>query len=62
MYDLSLSNNEINFNSLEKKIYKYACAEACRLIKEVLSHNVINLSCYKFAFINYSQRLYLYLC
>ncbi len=38
MYGLSLSNNEINFNRLEKKIYEYACDEACNLIKEVLSH------------------------
>ncbi|EPY2275101.1 UPF0236 family transposase-like protein, partial [Clostridium sporogenes] len=38
MYDISLNNNEITFKDLEKKIYKYVCNEACRLIKEVLSH------------------------
>jgi len=25
MYDLSLSDSKLTFNSLEKKIYKYAC-------------------------------------
>ncbi len=38
MYDLSLTNSEITFNSLEKKIYKCVCDEACRFITEVLTH------------------------
>jgi hypothetical protein len=44
MYDLnlndnlSLNDNEITFNSLEKKIYKYACDTACEILREVLSH------------------------
>lgn len=38
MYNTSLNDKEITFNDLEKKIYKYACDEACRLMKEVLTH------------------------
>lgn len=38
MYNLSLNDKEITFNKLEKKIYKYVCGEACRLMKEVLTH------------------------
>lgn len=38
MYITSLNDKAINFNDLEKKIYKYACDEACRLMKEVLTH------------------------
>ena len=36
MYDLSLNDKKITFKDLEKKIYKYVCDEACRLLKEVL--------------------------
>lgn len=38
MYNISLNDNEITFNGLEKKIYKYACDEACRFMREVLTH------------------------
>lgn len=38
MYNTSLNDKDITFNNLEKKIYKYACDEACRLMKEVLTH------------------------
>jgi hypothetical protein len=38
MNDLILNDNDITFKSLEKEIYKYVCNEACRLIKEVLTH------------------------
>ncbi len=37
MYDLSLNDKKITFKGLEKKIYKYVCDEACRLLKEVLT-------------------------
>lgn len=38
MYELSLNDKEITFNSLEKKIYKYVCDEAWRITEEVLTH------------------------
>src|SRR3712207_2041013 len=38
MYNTSLNDKEITFNDLEKKIYKYVCDEACRLMQEVLMH------------------------
>ena len=38
MYNTSLNDKERTFNDLETKIYKYACEEVCRLIKEVLTH------------------------
>ena len=37
MYDSSLTNNDITFNTLEKKIYKCACDEACRFMTEALT-------------------------
>lgn len=36
MYKLSLNDNGVTFKDLEKKIYKYACDEACNALKEVL--------------------------
>lgn len=36
MYELSLNDNRTNFKELEKKIYKYACDEACKVLKEIL--------------------------
>ena len=36
MYELSLNDNGTNFKELEKKIYKYACDEACKVLKEIL--------------------------
>ncbi|WP_396276491.1 ISLre2 family transposase [Haloimpatiens lingqiaonensis] len=38
MYNTSLNEKEITFNDLEKKIYKYVCDEACRFMREVLTH------------------------
>ncbi|WP_243159326.1 UPF0236 family transposase-like protein [Clostridium sp. cel8] len=38
MYNLSLKDNDITFNNLEKKIYKYVCNKACEFMKEVLTH------------------------
>jgi len=38
MYDLSLSDSKITFNSLEKKIYKYACDGACKFMREMLTY------------------------
>ncbi|WP_242971931.1 ISLre2 family transposase [Haloimpatiens massiliensis] len=38
MYIISLNDKAITFNDLEKKIYKYACEEACRFMKKVLTH------------------------
>lgn len=36
MYELSLNDNGMTFKDLEKKIYKYACNEACKTMKEIL--------------------------
>lgn len=36
MYELSLNDNGMTFKELEKKIYKYACNEACKALKEIL--------------------------
>lgn len=36
MYELSLNDNGMTFKDLEKKIYKYACNEACKALKEIL--------------------------
>lgn len=36
MYNFSLNENGVTFKELEKKIYKYACDEACTIMKEVL--------------------------
>jgi len=33
MYELSLSDNGFTFKELEKRIYKYACDEACKALK-----------------------------
>ena len=38
MYELSLNEKDITFNSLEKEIYKYVCQKACALLEEVLTH------------------------
>lgn len=36
MYNISLNENGLTFKDLEKKIYKYACDEACKALSEVL--------------------------
>lgn len=36
MFDNIVANNEINFNELEKKIYKFVCNLGCNLIKEII--------------------------
>lgn len=36
MYELSLNDNGMNFKELEKRIYKIACDEACKTLKEIL--------------------------
>ena len=36
MYELSLNDNGMTFKDLEKKIYKYACNEACKALTEIL--------------------------
>ncbi|NFE61286.1 ISLre2 family transposase, partial [Clostridium botulinum] len=36
MYELSLNDNGMTFKDLEKRIYKYACDEACNVLKDIL--------------------------
>lgn len=36
MFDNIVANNEINFNDLEKKIYKFVCNLGCYLLKEII--------------------------
>lgn len=36
MFDNIVANNEINFNELEQKIYKFVCDLGCKLLKEVI--------------------------
>lgn len=36
MYELSLNDNGFTFKELEKRIYKYACDEACNALKSIL--------------------------
>ena len=36
MYDISLNDNGFTFKDLEKRIYKYACDEACNALKSIL--------------------------
>ena len=36
MYDISLDDKGLTFKDLEKKIYNYACDEACKMMKQVL--------------------------
>lgn len=36
MYELSLNDNGMTFKELEKRIYKYACDEACNALKDIL--------------------------
>ena len=36
MFDNILANNDINFNVLEKKIYKYVCELGCSILKEII--------------------------
>jgi len=38
MYNLSVNGNGVNFKDLEKKIYKYACEQACKMMTEILEH------------------------
>lgn len=45
MYDLSLNDNWITFKELERKIYKFACDEACKALKvvfEALDEKILN--------------------
>lgn len=42
MFELSLNENEINFKSLETKIYKFVCNEACELMAQILT-NIDNM-------------------
>lgn len=35
MYNLSVDANGVNFKDLEKKIYKYACDQACQMLSEI---------------------------
>lgn len=36
MYQSSLNDNRFTFKELEKRIYKYACDEACNALKSIL--------------------------
>ena len=36
MFDNIVTNNEINFNELEKKIYKFVCNLGCYILKEII--------------------------
>lgn len=36
MFDNIVTNNQINFNDLEKKIYKFVCNLGCYLLKEII--------------------------
>ena len=36
MFDNILTDNNINFNELEKKIYKFVCDLGCRILKEII--------------------------
>ncbi|NLP13632.1 MAG: hypothetical protein GX383_03960, partial [Clostridium sp.] len=38
MYYLSVNGNGVNFKDLEKKIYKYACEQACKMMTEILTN------------------------
>ena len=38
MYSLSVDANGVNFKDLEKKIYKYACDQACQMLSEILKN------------------------
>ena len=35
MYSLSVDENGLNFKDLEKKIYKYVCDQACKMLEEI---------------------------
>ena len=36
MFETIVTNNEINFNELEQKIYKFVCELGCNLIREII--------------------------
>jgi len=36
MFETIVANNEINFNELEKKIYKFVCNLGCNLLREII--------------------------
>jgi len=36
MFETIVTNNEINFNELEKKIYKFVCNLGCNLLREII--------------------------
>ena len=38
MFDNILTNNNINFNLLEKNIYKFVCELGCSLLKEIIEN------------------------
>ena len=37
MYSISVDGNGLNFKELEKKLYKYACDQACQMLQEILT-------------------------
>ena len=43
MFETIVTNNEINFNELEKKIYKFVCLLGCNLIKEIIEKYDVKL-------------------
>lgn len=43
MFDNIVANNEINFNELEKKIYKFVCDLGCNLLKEIIERYDVKL-------------------
>ena len=38
MFDNIVTNNQVNFNDLEKKIYKFVCELGCCLLKLALEN------------------------
>ena len=36
MFDNIVANNEINFNELEQKIYKFVCELGCNILKNII--------------------------
>lgn len=38
MYSVSLNDKGLTFKEIEQKIYKYACDEACNMMREFLEN------------------------
>lgn len=38
MFDNIVANNEINFNELEQKIYKFVCELGCNILKNIIEN------------------------